>query len=200
MTIPPPTNWRLSRVRLHGETESAARDRYWYYLQESLRCIHQSAYFYMSRPPLAQHKEWALTSSPASIPLGVSNGGTLYLSATQSFRVRRHKGEWRVSTQEYIYNVGETEDARDYMFAWHWHPNYGRPECHLHANAELPNGMKLDRKHLPTARISFEEVLWFLISEFGVVPAQDIAECQRVLSATQERHEKYRTWWGSRKP
>jgi hypothetical protein len=199
MTIRLLMSWRSSRVRLHGETEGAARDRYQHYLQESLACIHPSAYFYMSRRPLAPAGEWALTTNPSSIELDVAGGGKLYLSATQSFRMRKHKGEWRVSTQEYIYNVGERPDARDYMFAWHWHPNQ-RPECHLHVDAALSNEMKLTAKHLPTARVSFEEALWFLIDEFDVVPAKDRAACQDTLRATRERHERFRTWWGSRKP
>jgi hypothetical protein len=187
-------------VRLHGETESAARERYRHYLQQALACIHPSAYFYMSKPPLGPQDEWALTTDPASIELSVLEGQELYLSATQSFRMKRHKGEWKVSTLQYIYNVSQTQDVRDYLFAWHWHPNQEPMTCHLHADAELTNNMKLTRKHLPTARISFEEVLWFLIDEFDVVPAKDKLECQQVLTETKKRHEKYRTWWGSSKP
>jgi hypothetical protein len=195
---PPHMSWRSSRVRLTGENPAAARERYRYYLQQALACIHPTAYFYMSKTPLSE--EWALATTPAPISLKVPNGRVLYLTAAQSFRVRKHKGEWKASALEYIYNVGETEDTRDYMFAWHWHPNQWGPECHLHASAELSNQMKLTRKHLPTARISFEEVLWFLINEFDVEPAQDLAECRRVLSETRRRHEQHRSWWGSRKP
>jgi hypothetical protein len=103
-----------------------------------------------------------------------------------------------MSTQQYIYNVADTPDTHGYMFAWHWHPPLGRPECHIHANAEMSNGMKLDKKHLPTARVSLEDVLRFLMSECDVVPARD--DWARVLDDTQQRHEKYRTWWGARKP
>lgn len=192
-------NWRLSRVRLHGDTEAAARERYLHYLQQALGCIHPQAYFYFAKRPLDPDGEWALATNPAPIPLQTQAGPVIYLTAAQAFRHRKYKGEWRVSTLEYIYNVSGAEDTRDYLFAWHWHPNQ-RPECHLHADAELANQMKLSKKHLPTARVSLEEVLWFLIDEFDVQAAKDPAECRRLLSETQRRHEKYRTWWGSRKP
>jgi hypothetical protein len=181
-------------VRLHGDTESAARERYKHYLQESLSCIHPSAYFYMGKQPLAT--EWALSTQPAPIPLDVRDGRTLYLTATQAFRTRKQKREWRVSATEYIYNVSESEGVHDYMFAWHWHPNQ-RPECHLHVSAELGNHTKLDKKHFPTARVSFEEVLRFLIQEFNVAPAKK--DWRRALAETQERHERYRSWWGSKR-
>lgn len=183
-------------MRLHGETEAAARDRYRHYLQQSLACIHPSAYFFFGKQPLAA--EWALSTDPAPIPLHDRDGHEIFLTATQSFTMRKDKGEWRVSTREYIYNVSDSEDTRSYMFAWHWHPNQ-RPECHLHVNAELANGMKLHRRHVPTARVSFEEVLRFLIEECGIEPNTH-SNWRTVLHATQERHEKHRTWWGSRRP
>lgn len=198
---PPRMNWRSSRVLLHGETEKAGRDRYWFYLQDSLKCIHPTAIFYSSKRPITGGaEEMVMTTSPDSIELQVSGGGVLYLSAAQSFRMRRHKGEWKASTLEYIYNVGERPDARDYMFAWHWHPNQPPDWCHLHVAAELSNQMRLDRKHLPTARVSFEEVLWFLIDEFEVVSAVPPDECKTRLEENRARHEKHRSWRGSRKP
>ena len=123
----------------------------------------------------------------------------MYLTATQSFRVRWHKKQWKVSTEEYIYNVAELEDTRDYMLAWHWHPNQ-RPECHMHVNAQLGNAMTLAKKHIPTSRISFEEVLRFLIAECDVEPAKEENELRRVLEETQGLYERFRTWAGSRKP
>jgi hypothetical protein len=184
-------------VRLHGETEAAARERYKHYLQLALSAIHSGAYFYMAKRPLATHGDWALRSQPAPIPLPVEGGGSLYLTATHSFRMRQDKRDWRVSTQEYIYNISDREDTRDYMFAWHWHPNQW-PECHMHVNAELSNGMKLDRKHIPTTRISLEVALRFLVTDCGVVPAKP--DWQKTLDHTQRLHEQYRTWRGSKKP
>lgn len=166
-------------------------------MQQALRCIHETAYFFMSKRPVDQ--EWAISTEPAPIPLTVPDGRELYLTATQSFFTRKRKGEWKVSTTEYIYNVSETADTRDYMIAWHWHPNQ-RQECHVHAHAQLSNGIKLDGMHLPSARISFEEVLRFLVEEFGVEPAMERTHALRTLVQTQERHEKHRSWWGSRKP
>jgi hypothetical protein len=185
-------------VRLHGETENAARERYKHYLQEALACIHESAYFFLGKQPLAE--DWALSTSPAPVPVRTRDSRELYLTATQSFRTRKHKGEWKVSTLEYIYNISESKDSHDYLFAWHWHPNLAPTECHMHVNATLSNGMPLNRKHLPTARIAFEDVLRSLIEEFDVEPAKDLDASRHILRETQKLHEKHRTWWGVRKP
>jgi hypothetical protein len=188
-------------VRLHGETPGDARERHRHFLQLALSCIHATAYLYFARPPLATDPDlWVLDSNPSPIPLDRWEGEPIYLTVTQSLRMRRHKRQWRMSTQQYIYNVAEGSDTRTYLFAWHWHPALGRSECHLHARAELSNGTRLDKKHIPTARISLEEVLRFLISECDVVPAKDETEWRKLLDESQKRHEQYRSWWGSRKP
>jgi hypothetical protein len=181
----------------HGKTETAGRERYTYYLQQALGCIHPVAYFYTSRAPLADI--WSLSTEPNPIPLE-TDSGPVYLTVAQSFRPRIQKREWRMSTQQYIYNVSATADTHDYLFAWHWHPKLGPVQCHLHVDAKLANDMGLTKKHLPTSRVTFEDVLWFLIDEFDVYPAKELVECQRVLKETRERHEKARHWAGSRKP
>lgn len=163
-------------------------------MNAALSCVHPSAYFYVSKRPLAE--DWALVSEPSPVPLEVRGGDTIFLAATQSFRMRRHKGQWKCSTEEYIYNITDEEDPRKYMFAWHWHPNQW-PDTHMHVNAQLSNGMKLDGRHIPTARIAFEEVLRFLIAECEVEPAKETAEWRTVLDETQERYEKFRTWFAS---
>ncbi len=164
-------------------------------MNRALSCVHPHAYFYVSKRPLAT--DWALVSEPASVPVTLGDGSTLYLGATQSFRMRRDKGQWRVTTEEYIYNVGELEQTRDYMLAWHWHPNQ-RPECHMHVKAEPSGPIKFDGKHLPTSRVSFEEVLRFLITECDVQPVE--AEWHAMLEETQGLFEQFRSWMGSRKP
>ncbi len=182
--------------------KAGARERHKHYLQQALRCVTDAAYFYWAQPPLRDDPDlWSLDTNPKPIELERMAGGTLYLAIGQSLRVRYHKKQWRMSTQQYIYNVAELPDSpgsRDYLFAWHWHPELGPQECHLHANAALSNGMRLDKKHLPTARVSLEEVLRFLISECDVFPARD--DWQQVLDETQRRYEQHRTWAGSRKP
>jgi hypothetical protein len=147
--------------------------------------------------PLGKARHLAITTVPDPVPLKRS-AGPLFLSASQSFHFRPNPGapgQVKVSTDEYIYNVGESaESPRDYLFAWHWHPT-NRPECHLHIKAHVGK-VDLHRRHLPTARVSLEEVLRFLIQECGVRPARD--DWEAVLLDSQKRHEMYRTWSGAR--
>jgi hypothetical protein len=193
-----PTSWRSPLVLLSGDTEANARERHKHYLQLALSSVTQGPYFFWARPPLATDQAlWSLDSSPSPIPLKRRTGDPIYLTVTQSLRMKKHKREWRMSTQQYIYNVADVEDAHQYLFAWHWHPPLGRPECHLHARAALVDGTNLDGKHLPSSRVTLEDVLRFLVSEWDVEPVS--VDWAQILEETQRTHERYKSWWGARK-
>jgi hypothetical protein len=61
------------------------------------------------------------------------------------------------------------------VFAWHWHPTRTpqKPYPHLHVRSEHRLlGLALKNLHMPTGRVSFEEVVRFLIDELRVVPTR----------------------------
>jgi hypothetical protein len=164
--------------------------------------VNLTAQWHSGPRPIGPKSEVGLTTYPYPVPLNVGSGTELYLAATQAFHFERRSlvpTEWKVSTDEYIYNVGQSiEDARDYLFAWHWHPSIGPEHCHVHVRATLLNGMSLAGTHLPTARVTFEEVIRFLVGEFDVIQARE--DWLDILADTQARHEKHRSWAGSAKP
>lgn len=181
-----------------ARTNSEARDRYTHYLQRSLSCVSKTAIWVTGPTPLGKRGHLSLTTQPDPVPL-TRSAGRLYLSASQSFHFRPNpaaRGQMKVSTDEYIYNLGESpDDPRDYLLAWHWHPSV-KSECHLHIRATVGKDVDLHKSHLPTARVSLEEVLRFLIQECGVRPAR--SDWESVLRDSQSRHETYRTWSGAR--
>jgi hypothetical protein len=81
------------------------------------------------------------------------------------------------------------------VFSYQWHPG-GRspvtwPHLHLGAGAEVGR-TELASAHLPTGRVSIEEVLRLAITELGVEPLRD--DWREVLERTQAAYETWRTW------
>lgn len=99
---------------------------------------------------------------------------------------------WRVRTDGYAYRANLDPDPKGYLLAWHWHPD-SRPDPHVHVGAAGLRGL-----HVPTGRVSFEEVLRFFITEMGLRPAR--SDWEAVLGETEERFRAFRTWPRPRTP
>lgn len=178
------------RVPAKGPRE--AHRRYLRFLQKSLSCI-SSAIWLTGPRPGGEEGELALTTSDDPISLR-GEAGPAFLSAGQHFRTiqdERFEGEWKVRTEGYAYRVALSEETGPFLFAWHWHPNT-RPDPHLHVGADHPEVTELPRLHVPTGRVSFEEVVRFLVTDLRVVPAR--RDWQETLAETESRFRAFRTW------
>jgi hypothetical protein len=125
---------------------------------------------------------------------------SLLLTANQFFhfeRDERYQREWKVTTDGYAYHVRLSEEPSGELFQWHWHPQRHREECHLHVGAISPFLSDLHKKHIPSHRIAFEEVLLFLIREIHVLPIR--SDWEAILADSQARFEAFRTWAGTKK-
>jgi hypothetical protein len=170
-------------------------------MQRSLHCI-SPAIWIPGKPPLGGESEMALTTSEFPVALQDIHGQPLYLFASQAFHFERRpqlRTDWKVASDEYIYNVRSAadRDPASQMIEWHWHPQV-RPECHAHVNGPLPGGFHLSGAHLPTGRVSFEQVLIFLLDELEIVSRQP--EWRETLTSNHALHAAYRTWEGPGKP
>ncbi|OGO07608.1 MAG: hypothetical protein A2Y61_00015 [Chloroflexi bacterium RBG_13_60_13] len=82
-------------------------------------------------------------------------------------RVRNH-----VEVQEARYVFSESDNPDDET-AWIWRYDYerqpqpGKPQSHFHINAER-HGMSLKHVHFPTGRISIEQIIAHLVTEYNV--------------------------------
>jgi hypothetical protein len=102
-------------------------------------------------------------------------------------------GPWKVQTLSYSYTV-LSHDAE--MVNYHWHPGGKSHEAapHLHlGSTQLHAGSILSHKHhLPTSRVSLEQVIRLLISEQGVEPRHSDWDAR--LTLTDGMFQLYRTW------
>lgn len=118
----------------------------------------------------------------------------LALRVSQSYSVviaEPPQGPYKVSTRAFLYAL--EDQAGHEILAYHWHPKQTQHFPHLH----LGHGAKIGRRelqkaHLPTGRVSLEEFVRFMITDFHVAPAR--LDWDSVLAQAQAAFEKWRTW------
>lgn len=96
------------------------------------------------------------------------------------------RGPYKVKITAYMYIV---DDHRGHeVFSYHWQPD--APEVKFpHLHVEHPH---LKKAHFPTSRISIEEVLRLLITDFEVRPLR--SDWDTILTETHQKFAAYRTW------
>jgi hypothetical protein len=177
-----------------ARTRAQALHRYQEVLQGSLSTLHD-AVWRVGQPPRGGGDAYVLLTSADPLPLRRGNDRPpLYLSASQEFTYYREEGgEWRIRTLAYNYGIVLTEDLAGELFLWHWHPAT-RPGPHLHSVTEHPEEGPVRKLHLPTDRVSFEQVARFLIEELGVEPNRE--DWNDRLTEAEERYRQHRSWPG----
>ena len=83
---------------------------------------------------------------------------------------------------------------------WIWEYHYARvrsahgdrllpPRCHLHVNADSgglqDHAQPLRQLHLPTRRITLEQIVWHLVTDFDVEPRKK--DWRQILECNEER-------------
>jgi hypothetical protein len=188
-------------VREPARTPHAAQQRYTRILQHSLSCLTKAHWFVGPSPSDDENRALAVSENP--IKLQRRDGlPRLFLVPNQLFTIvedDRYDGEWKARTLAYIYAVqldpAEAGDGEAEVLAWHWHPltTPERPAPHVHVRVEQPLlGTTLSKLHIPSGRVSFEEVIRFLIDDFHVEPARD--DWRGIVEDSETRFRKFRTW------
>ena len=127
-------------------------------------------------------------------PVSLLGEERLRLLAGWRYRVIQDGAGWRVSTAGCRYRV-ERADGTEY-FSYHWHPDgeSRNPEPHLHLGhaALRQEAVMLERAHLPTRRVAFEDVLLLLLCDARVVPAR--ADAVELLTRSRDEYRNSRSW------
>ena len=117
----------------------------------------------------------------------------LFLAVMMRYQITKISGisgPWKVSTRAYYYGINNHRGEE--ILAYHWHPNVGPlyPHLHIHNGSNiLPISAKT---HIPTRRLSLEEILRFLIIELKVSPLK--SNWDTILKNTQSKHEQFGSW------
>jgi hypothetical protein len=180
-------------VREPARSDAEARKRYLRHLRRSLSCLSASAVWRAGET--AHAGTWVALTAPRVVTLNRQSEPPLYLRATQTFHYSDHpdyRGERKVSTDQYAYTLADTADISTELIAWHWQPEGGRIDPHLHIGHAHPEHERFTRWHVPTGRVAFEEILLFAINDLAVTPAH--ADWRAVLDDTLARFREFRSW------
>lgn len=113
----------------------------------------------------------------------------------------------RVHTREYVYAIYDEQSKPLYEF--HWHPEKidpltlerrsirnGEkppfPSPHIHVKAQDNRFGHLNKKHIPSGRVAFEDVLTFMITEYNVKPRRP--DWETILKQTKTKFDKDHSW------
>lgn len=176
-------------------TDRGALDRYTHALQQSLAVVTRAIWVADYDPRRQGPHAVRLSENP--VRLNRDGREPLYLGASQQFDTERGRLGWRVTTRQYIYTLGSGPEFKDAFVAWHWHPDK-REECHLHAYVAHAAMGEMGEWHIPTRRVSFEEVLRFAIVDLRVRPIKN--DWAVILEDVEKAFDSHKSWHGGRRP
>jgi len=171
-----------------SRTPREAVDVFMQPLQLSLSCITDAVLNYRSY----SNKDYP---SQEPLPLTINNGYSvpllvdddLFLSFRMFYRVDFDStgcGSWEAAVAAYSYLLNDRDHQE--ILSYHWHPDtpnsVGFPHMHLGAGTGMAR-RELFRAHLPTGRITLEDMVRLTIIEFGVQPYRD--DWREVLAANE---------------
>jgi hypothetical protein len=171
---------------LAGKTPYQAVRNFLDPLQRAVSCVYHAVIHHGGR-------EYEVNTGPYALVIGgvrrLKRNPPLTLDIRMQYKIVEASGDrgpYKVKITAYMYIV---EDHRGHeLFSYHWHPD--SPEVKFpHLHVEHPT---LKKAHLPTGRISLEEVLRLLITDFGVCPLKSNRD--EILTETLGKFSTYRTW------
>lgn len=120
----------------------------------------------------------------------------LTFNFSQYFRVVWKNTAFKVKTESYTYEI-EDETSGHELFAFHWEPNAPNSKIlfpHMHIGFVLKDEkLRLDNKaHIPTGRVSVEDVVVFLISELHVIPLNP--EWEKIIREKRHAFMNHKSW------
>ena len=114
----------------------------------------------------------------------------LQFELTHTFSVAPHpnaRRHWTADSHGYIYDLHDAEGER--LLAYHWHPE-GRSRVtwpHLHLYGVI-RAIDFGRKHLPTRRVTLDDVVHLLRHEFDV-PRRSVIGGGSFLGAASDTYQ-----------
>ncbi len=118
-------------------------------------------------------------------PVALRGSGNLSLAVSQRYEIvpaEGIRGPWKCHSIAYIYAIN---DADGEIISYHWQPYSSFAEPHMHVRDQ-------GDRHIPSGRISLEEVIRLAITDYGATPLRP--DWEDVLNETQGNFEDWRTW------
>ena len=99
----------------------------------------------------------------------------MYLNVQVALQVVRSPLRLEMTDATFTYQAGGSLDDPRPVFEYHYQRDSrsGYPRCHMHVHAtprHYSGDKPFSRLHLPTRRLTLEQIVWHLIQEHGVQP------------------------------
>ncbi len=178
-----------------ADTPARAFNRYAEPLKAVLRCVTDASIINSAHPTADTGLKFAFFTNPARLA-----GSPYALFLVQYIRIipdPDQAGCWRVKTLSYEYNI-EVWESRQEVICFHWNgQDLKNPHPHIHIGwATSSNGTHLGPKsHIPSGRISVEDVVRFAVDELGVQPSGPFkTRWRHVVDASRKTFEQQKSW------
>jgi hypothetical protein len=178
-----------------GRSPKDALDAFLGPLREALSCVARGN---LTQSPgaldVGETRSWALNRAEGALLGEVRLQAGMHYEIQDRGASRGHE-RFKVSTRGYMYAIELASDGSEVM-AFHWHPNGTSPirvpHYHFGEEAIAPSGVFLARAHIPSPRVSFEQVIRTLVEDVRV-PAlrEDWDEC---LHRTEALFDEHKSW------
>lgn len=122
---------------------------------------------------------------------GINFGPALNFTFSFHLEPLQENGEWRMTTRRYDFTLTERTDRAKLVFGWHWHPASRRSKI-TYPHVHVPSAAAFSTRHIPTGRVSIEDVIMFGFDDLGVTPSHE--QAMAIVEANRSRHKQYRSW------
>ena len=178
-----------------GASPAAAVNAFLKPLREATSCI-GGAHFDLTpraRGDVGETHAWTLNRGrPIEVAKDLSFSASMRFETLDLGR-SENRNRFRVTTREYIYAVSHHGHE---VIAAHWHPASSSPvttpHWHIGAKALTKVGVYLERAHIPSPRVSFEQMIRFMIEQMNVEPHRD--DWSKTLRRTESQFQAHKSW------
>jgi len=129
-----------------------------------------------------------LLASPSE---GIGFGPDLKLSFSFHIEPIVEDGMWRLATRRYDFTLTRSTRPIEIVFAWHWHPASKQSRI-TYPHVHVPSASRFNTRHIPTGRVSLEDIILFGFDDLGVNQAHP--DAHKTVTEVRDRHKKYQTW------
>jgi hypothetical protein len=163
-------------------------------LAEALSCVTNAHIITNAHAEANTEYTFAFSQNPSSL-----NQSPYDLFFVQRYMVIENpalRGEYKVKTLAYEYNVERRKDRQE-IICWHWEGEHGRNSVpHIHVGMTKGHVSPITNKtHIPSGRVSVEDVVAFLIDELGVKPTKHRQTSWRdSLAKLRQLFYRFKTW------
>lgn len=156
-------------MSLPARTAKEALEEYRVLNQTPLSCVHRTAFWRFAHP--SKH---VLQIEPDGLRLTGARCSPVYVSAVQEVEPVKNEDGWGIKVLRYSYIVSPSEHMKPELVAWQWHPEitniHGEEETcpHVHLGWPCCTVKSFHKLLVPTSRVGFEHVAWFLLNQLQV--------------------------------